>query len=547
MARSYPQSLPSGTPPSETRVWLALQKLSDDWRVFHSVNWQGEDNGRQRDGEADLVLVHPGAGLIVIEVKGGDIVIEDGEWFSIDHKGQRHVIKDPVEQAMVSKKTLVEYIKDSIGSNEFLSAAHALALPEAPQAMALGANAPVDLVMSQAELRDPDKFLLALARREGNPNPIGVAVADQITRVLAPKVELKRKERDIVIEVRARIDKWTDEQVAYLDDLADNTRQLVLGGAGTGKTVLAIEKARRLAAEGKQVLLTCYNNPLADYMAAELEHVPGVTVDNFHGVVRDLAARAAEVVPEEKADDYLFPASPNQDFWDTASADLLVAAAGALGIRFDAVVVDEGQDFAPEWFLALEFLLTDLFTSHFYVFADRNQAVYRDNWEPPFEGRTFRLRRNVRNTNPIAERVSALAGEDSAAMGVIGPDPEYLVAETDDEVDDHVRQTLHRLVVEGGLQPGQVVILCQRKEDVQRLRKTKPAGQRIVPLGSKVEGGIVAETIHRYKGLESDACIVILRAMNRSRDRALAYVGISRAKARLVVIGPKGVRNQIDW
>src|SRR5690606_12993113 len=160
---------------------------------------------------------------------------------------------------------------------------------------------------------------------------------------------------------------------------------------------------------------------------------------------------------------------------------------------------------------------------------------------PPFEGRTFRLKRNVRNTNPIAERVAALANEEADAMGVIGPDPEFLVAETDEEVDDHVRQTLHRLIVEGGLDPKQVAILCQRKEDVQRLRRQKLAGQRIVGLESKVEGGVVAETIHRYKGLESDACIVILRSMGRSRDRALAYVGISRAKARLVVVGPKAV------
>lgn len=546
MAKSYPPSLPSGTPPSETRVWMALMKLPDTWRVFHSVNWQGEANGRVRDGEADFVLVHPTAGIIVLEVKGGDVLVEDGQWYSIDHRENRHVIKDPVEQAMVCKKMLLEYVKDGLGSDTFIPAAHAITLPEVPRAVALGANAPVELVMSQIELREPEKFLLALARRGGDLVPIGEETADAITKVLAPKVVLRRKERDIVADVAARIATWTDEQIAYLDDLAENNRQLIVGGAGTGKTVLAKEKARRLAAEGKQVLLTCFNNPLADYMAAELDGAPGLTVDNFHGLVRDLAARAGEVVPEEKAEEYKFPVVPSQEFWDSESADLLVAAAGALGLRFDAIVVDEGQDFAPEWFLALEFLLADAFSSPFYVFADRNQAVYRDSWEPPFEGRTFRLRRNVRNTNPIAERVSALAGEVTSAMGVIGPDPEFLVADTDEEVDAMVRQTLHQLIGEGGLQPSQVAILCQRKEDVQRLRKQKLAGQRIVSLESKV-GGVVAETIHRYKGLEADACIVVLRTMSRPRDPALAYVGISRAKARLFVIGPKDVRRQIGW
>jgi hypothetical protein len=546
MATNFPQSPPSGTPPSETRVWLALQKLPDLWRVFHGVNWHGEENGRSRDGEADFVLVHPVAGLIVIEVKGGDIEVDGGEWYSVDHKGVRHPIKDPVEQAMISKKTLVEYIKDGLGRDGFIPAAHAIAFPEAHQAVTMGPNAPIDLIMSRTELRQPESFLVALARRGGEHPPIGIETADSVTRLLAPKVSLHRKERDIVADVKARIEAWTDEQVAFLDDLADNNRQLVLGGAGTGKTVLAKEKARRLAAEGQQVLLTCFNNPLADYMAAELDGVPGITVDNFHGLVRDLAARAAVVVPDQRSADYNFPAVPDQDFWDSASADLLVAAAGALGVRFDAIVVDEGQDFPPEWFLALEFLLADPFTSHFYVFADRNQALYRDNWEPPFASNTFRLRRNVRNTNPIAEWVSSLAGEEMTAMGVIGPDPEFFEARTDDEVDDLVRRTLHRLIIEGGLEPKQVAILCQRKEDAQRLRRKKLAGQRVVSLESNSDG-VVAETIHRYKGLEADACVVILRAMSRPRDRALAYVGISRAKARLIVIGPQEVRRQLNW
>ncbi len=546
MAISYPSSLPSGTPPSETRVWLALMKLPDVWRVFHSLNWQGGDDGQARDGEADFVVMHPVAGMIVIEVKGGDIDVDDGQWFSVDRKGQRHSIKDPVEQAMVSKKALIEYLKDGLRSDQFIAAAHAIALPDAPEAVAIGPGAPARIIMSRAELRQPEMFLTALTRNSGEGHHLGNERVEAITRLLAPKVALRRKERDIVADVKARIEVWTDEQIAYLDDLAGNNRQLVLGGAGTGKTVLAKEKARRLASEGKQVLLTCFNNPLADYMAAELEGIPGLTVDNFHGLVRDLAARAVEVVPEAKSAEYTFPAVPDQDFWDSTSADLLVAAGGALGLRYDAIIVDEGQDFAPEWFLALEFLLADPFMSHFYVFADRNQALYRDNWEPPFEGRTFRLRRNVRNSNPIAERVAALAGEEASAMGVVGPDPEFRRADTDEEVDTQVRQALHWLIVEGGLEPSQVVILCQRKEDAQRLRRSKPAGQKIVGLGSTV-GGVVAETIHRFKGLEADACIVILRTMNRPRDRALAYVGLSRAKARLIVIGPADAGHQLGW
>lgn len=72
---------------SEHRVATALRRLPDDWIIFHHVSWQSRRSGRQGDGEADFVVLHPKRGLLVLEVKGGGIEIHDGRWSTIDRRG----------------------------------------------------------------------------------------------------------------------------------------------------------------------------------------------------------------------------------------------------------------------------------------------------------------------------------------------------------------------------------------------------------------------------------------------------------------------------
>jgi hypothetical protein len=85
----YPANPPERSPSSELRVRDALRGLDDRWRIFHQVVWQSRRNGREADGEADFVLLHPSGGLLVLEVKGGRVGIEDGDWYSIDRFDER--------------------------------------------------------------------------------------------------------------------------------------------------------------------------------------------------------------------------------------------------------------------------------------------------------------------------------------------------------------------------------------------------------------------------------------------------------------------------
>ncbi|MCL1599812.1 MAG: NERD domain-containing protein, partial [Actinomycetia bacterium] len=147
MATMYPPRMPGDASPSERPVYGALEKLPDPWRVFHSVAWQSLRNGRQGDGEADFVLIHPSHGLIVIEAKGGSIQITDGEWFTSGKGGLARI--DPFEQAVSSKHALVNYLKDSIPDLPWIESGHAVWFPEIKVDGDLSAAAPDELILDR--------------------------------------------------------------------------------------------------------------------------------------------------------------------------------------------------------------------------------------------------------------------------------------------------------------------------------------------------------------------------------------------------------------
>jgi len=528
---------------------MALRKLPDPWVVFYNVEWQAERGGRPGDGEADFVLHNPGVGLIIIEVKGGGISVGDGNWYSFDRDGRRHKIHDPFEQAKTSKYALIRHLKAPSDAPDFIPAGHAVAFPDLANPDTLGANAPAELMICRPDLADPLTAIDRIADHWELNGGLSTTTSDAVTELLAPAKTLRRTLRDDVAEVDAQIEHWTDDQAEALDALRRNPRQLIFGGAGTGKTVLAQEKAKRLAEEGKRVLLTCFNHPLAEQISRDLESIEAIEVASFHRLCRRLAKQAATVWrPGERRDSFAqrFPDRPDQDFWESGAPDLLVEAADFLGFSVDAVVVDEGQDFAPSWWAALELLLKEPSTGEYYVFADTHQAIYRQSWEPPFPGPSFELQKNCRNTLPIAEKVAAIYGDRASALVSSGVTPEFVEVVNEEGMVRTLRGVFHQLLNEGKLATSQVAVLCQRKSDVQTLRSLQIAGHSIVDLNAWGDG-VLAETIHRFKGLEADACIVILWEVARPWDKALAYIGMSRPRAQLCVVASPLVKEALRW
>jgi len=524
----YPQRLPENISPSERPVFNALQQLPDPWRVFHSVAWQSRRKGRQGDGEADFVLLHPRHGLIVIEAKGGSITIKDGDWFT-SNKGGLYPI-DPFEQAVSSKHALIKYLRDAIPELPRIAAGHAVWFPRVKVSGDLSAQAPDALVLDRTDMNRTPAAINDVVNHWNMHQMIDEQSIEAITDRLAPTVTIRYTLADDVAEVEARQVDLTEMQRRALAGLSRARRVLVYGGAGTGKTVLAGERARRLSADGFRVVLTCFNRPLGDALAAEFADNDLVTAGSFHHLAHQWITDAGLAFPEDVPD----------GFWDDPAGELLLEAFTVGDFAADAIIIDEGQDFDDSWFMALEGALEDPDDGLFLVFADPHQAIYRQDWEPPIDAIEYNLDINCRNTNQIAEVVARIYGDDLPSLGTDGPEPRFVAVESPEGTDKALKGLLHSLVNEGNLAPDDVVILTQKRATKDRLVGMMLAGHTLESVGDRTEG-IAVETIHRYKGLEASAVIVILSRLQKERDRSLAYIGLSRPRAQLVVIGPREV------
>ena len=533
MARYYGLETDIPDQKSERLVAAALRKLPDDWTVFHHVTWQSVRGGRQGDGEADFILLHPKAGAIVVEVKGGGIDITNGRWRSTDRYGQVHEIKNPFEQALASKHALLSWLGD-LGLNGRLSVGHAVALPNVDSAPLLG---PIGTPQVTWTRRDLDGIHDAI-RRTLTHWSLKASLSDEdikkLTNLLAPTISIRRKLASASAEAETQLLKLTAEQVEAFAGLRAARGGLILGGAGTGKTILAIARSQLLSQNGFQTLLVCYNELLGQSLDAQFVGQSSPSVGTFHSICFRQAARAKLPIPQ----------SPPPTWWENDAPNLLIEACANNNTQFDAIVVDEGQDFSPAWLDALRCLTSTRLDAPFYVFADPRQDLWSRDWSRNSDWQfVYELKQNLRNTQPIAERVAAAIGIDPFSRGVAGPAPLWRSVDNPKRTEHHVIAMVERLIDEG-FGPQNLTVLCSSHNLVAKLREQTIGPFSFGKWGSK---GIPVETIARFKGLESEAVILAIEDERSGQDQALAYVGLSRARSLLAVVGSPQQRSLLNW
>ena len=512
-------------PSSEKKVHKALARLPDDYTILHSVAWQGRRGDRNLDGEADFLVINP-RGLLVIEVKGGGIRVENGRWISTDRSGEAHAIKNPFEQATTSKAVLHKWLKDRMGFD--IPTCHAVSFPDMWDLEEIGPAGPRELMFTGKDLdsiQDAIKRPLSRARRGVRLLPSQVK---DIVQALAPTVTVRRRLSDEAREAQSALITLTDEQKDFFDAARRNVRLAVFGGAGTGKTVLACEKARQLHAEGNRVLLTCYNKPLAESLSPHPDLKGAVEVRTFHSLCLSMANRAKLDIPQEL----------DAQFWEEEAPMLLLEAFERTATSFDAIVVDEGQDFSAEWIAALESICTHGKDSPFVVFFDPNQKLWNRPWSPDASYFQFELTKNCRNTIPIAERVANIVEAPVRHKGAAGPAPKWTQWQSPRNLEKRVRGILEELLNEG-FSPADIMVLCESRDAVERLHAAV--------LGQIADASPRCETIARFKGLEALAVVLILEPEPRSIPDRNAYVGFSRAVSYLRILANPTRQQAVHW
>jgi len=526
VAKFFPDTIAEAAPNSERKLWRAFEGLDYEWHVFHSVAWQAPRGGREGDGEADFILVHRRHGVLIFEVKGGRVELVGGQWFTIDRFGERHAIKDPFRQAVDSKHALLKYLREVPGL-ACPQVGHAVVFPDVTVAGGIGLN-PRAVILDAANLADCgsaiDRVLSHWQQRD--TQNLSSRALDQLVRLLAPTLTITAGLRGDLARAEREIVTLTTRQIEAMAMLRNIRRCVIRGGAGTGKTLLAVEKVRRVAAEGGRALLVCFNAPLATNLAGSLKNAKSVTVSTFHTLCVRLGGPRV-------------PSNHDETWFVDEAANVLVEAAGELpdAQRFDALVVDEAQDLTDEWLAALQFLLRQPDESPILLLFDSHQQLYRSALNLPKEWPVIELDRNCRNTLPIARQVASCFDDAAPTEGAGGPDPSFV--EADDGTMIHVvHDVVRRLLVEEGLAPEQVVVLSNQRKLVDRLRTMIVGPAAFVDPGRR---GVLADTIHRFKGLESEIVVLAMGGRpgsmpDNSHDRTIAYVGTSRARSALLVV-----------
>lgn len=546
-----PRTLPVDvTSSAEWRLFEALRDgLDRRWTVLHSFPWLDDSGRTLREGECDFLLLHPERGLLAVEAKSGEIRY-DGPSRTWMRSGTGTVIKDPFRQAAASVHYLNELVGRRVATWRKLQPpfGHAVAFPEADN---VPGNLPPHAAPAILILRPDLEHLQSrvesiLARYHEVSACLLPETVDEALGALLPVFS-------VVAPLAARIEaqetqlvRLTDEQSRLLEGLDGNHRLLVEGGAGSGKTILALEKALRLAAAGRRVLLVCYNIPLADRLRA-LVAERGAAVDVF--CVHDLMRHVIEAAGLE----YAVPLENRQEFYDRTAVDLFYEAVPRFAPRWDALIVDEAQDFADEWWPPLEALLADPRESTFAVFTDPGQDLFGRAGRPPLREPVFRLSTNCRNTARIAEMVNRFATIPGRASprAPEGSPVEIVAVSGEEEEREAVRVVLHRLIHEQGIRAERIVILGRHRFEHSSFAHQPRLGncQIIDNLEPGAPHQVRYATIYRFKGLEADVVLLIgadaaaLAAdaadPATESERALLYVGLSRARFLAVVLATR--------
>lgn len=513
---------------AEIRVYDAFAaQLGPGWAVFYSRPWLGETSfGAEIEGESDFVVAHPEHGVLFVEVKGGSISYDPAEdcWRSTDRYGIRHRIKNPVKQASDSKHALLAKARAERGwPDGFIRFRHGVIFPDV-QAVPLnmGPDKPREIFATRPDLERITGWTVGRLSG-GNEDTLGYRGLLVLERLLARPIQLHSPLSFSTADDDEAIENLTPQQYHILNAFEDLRRVAVTGGAGTGKTVLACEDARRLAATGQRTLLTCGSTRLSEHIGEVLRDST-VEVATFAELARRLGEKAG-----------LLPtgATPRTEQLAELVFDSLTARPD---LAYDAVVVDEAQDFPPTTWVAIDALANRTESARLHAYFDSNQRLYGElrNHFDSYTLLPIRLSRNLRNTQNIHDATQRFySGPLLVADGPVGAEVQWIAASSE-LVERRALEEIHRLINAEAVQPCDIAVLSPIENPLRALASA---------LSKQVYSGVALSTIAEFKGLES-RFVVVLATRELSDAAGLAYVALSRARAHLTLIGPTEV---LDW
>jgi hypothetical protein len=521
----YPEDVVSADcPESEKKVHKALKDdLPPNWYAWHSLKVRTKEG---KFGEADFLVADPNRGLLVVEVKGGQIRKERGMWYTYD----KELKPPPFKQAHRFKTLLLEVFKEKHIHSPGIGVALCLSdtsFSDQPTQADIQ-----DLVVGENHLPYMDKILPDLME---NIPVFGITRGGWIKALHEMWCESWIPEMNLLTRVKAAEERrlaFDKEQFMTLCSVYENDRVLVLGGAGTGKTILARELAKKEAKEGKRVLLLSFTLALGSSLASEFSE-PDVTATSIGKFAVDLLRGRGKDIRERY----------EPDFWENITLEAALEGLSREDKIWDTVIVDEGQDMGEnEWGLIEECVRGD---KRIWVFMDPAQAFWEERKIPESLMKEFvkyTLRKPYRCPSGIQALADGYVGKDAdrdcvreaVADGIV-----RILRCKESAVHKRVGDAVNELLDEGFKEPEIAVLSLRGMGFEENIMHRGELGGHAVKKATDpgAESHIICDSFLRFKGLERPAVIVTDLRYVVDKYEVRMNIAVSRAVSVLRIVG----------
>ncbi|WP_259740167.1 NERD domain-containing protein [Pseudomonas brassicacearum] len=526
MARMIPDNGPRGTESKGERDLYTIFKaeLPDDYIVIHSLPWLSSavkkvDPQAKPTGEIDFLIIHPEKGLLVLEVKSGEYGVKNNRFV---HLHKQYSI-DPIGQTRKNVHGIAKWLGSDpllrlrIGYGFVFPDSDFAGKPTTPGMYDTTSTPAQPLYIDHREMLNVTKHVVDLMdywkTTLGNFD-LGEARVARLIEFLTPEIDGRRGWASRIFFDNKDWLQLTEEQSTVVTRVLKNQTSLVTGWPGTGKTLIVIETARRLASQKKKVLVVSFNNKLTEYVRTQLVDSEGCDVVTWHGLcgqARNTLGRTSEAGKEDEW------------YRQQCELDLKDAIDQGRMVGYSALLVDESQALLPSW---CETLTNWFHNKPKAFFCDETQVFPYERGNIPLKGLSELLgvdpfpltiiMRMPKAVTSILEEVvppklqhsTPRTLEHDTAVEIISADPCKEASQ--------IRQKL----IDSGVLPEDIVILIARflsRQYIEYLVKEEPR----------------CEAITKFRGLEAPIILILGAEL---LDTAELFSAYSRATSKCIAI-----------
>ena len=499
--------------------------LPDTYEIFHSINWHTLQQGPDRHGEIDVVVLGPTGNVLLMEVKAGDVTLRDGEIFKLYSDRKEHNVGD---QCRFQYGAIVNRLKEA-GIHPYVT--NCLVLPDYKLATGHAVSMPRERIVDADDYDNLGARVTAMMSSGQGTADIG-----KLQHFFRNEFRVSTKLTVLRDQVITTTECLSDGLATWVPKISAPSRTLrIQATAGSGKTLLAVRLLEEAIARGDSALYVCFNRSLADYMARIAP--PRANITNYHELCVDYFRRRYE--EPDFSDSKVF----------TTVVESYVRDSQQFPEKYDLLLIDEGQDFDSEW---IESLLPQLREDGLlYLMEDPDQRLYeRSGFELP-DAVTITCNDNFRSPRAICRTIDAfsLASLPIQSRGFYEGDvPGFHPYDSESNVVSRTADVVDQLLLQG-FSIDDIVVLTGRgvkksivlKSDFigkYRTRRFSGTYSARTGLPEWTDGELLVESIYRYKGQSAPAIVIteVDFLEITPLERRKLFVGMTRAMMTVEIV-----------